>query len=174
MNIIHRDPFDVPFHSMSRLFGRMFGEPYGDGGLAQLEEGTLALDVSEDDKNVVVRASVPGFRKQDIDVEVHNGILTIKAQHNEEHEEKNERFYRRERRLGSMMRRVALPSTVRENGVQAELCDGVLTLYIPKSEEAMPRKVQIRDTAGRTAAAAPGEATAPQHAGQKSQNAPKF
>ena len=145
MNIIRRDPFEIPFPAMTRLFNQLFNEPYGDGGLAQLEEGTLPLDISEDEKNVIVRASVPGFGKEDIDVEVHNGVLTVKAQHNEEREEKNERFYRRERRMGSMMRRVALPSTVREDEVQAELRDGILTLYIPKSEEARPRKVQIRD-----------------------------
>lgn len=145
MNLLRRDPFEVAFSPMSRLFNQMLNEPMDGGTLAQIEEGTLPLDISEDEKNVIVRASVPGFRKEDIDVEVHSGVLTIKAQHNEEHEEKNERFYRRERRFGSMSRRVALPSTVREDSCSAQLRDGVLTLYIPKSEAAMPRKVQIRE-----------------------------
>ena len=141
MNLIRRDAADFP-----RLFSQLFSEPCFNGNsLANLEEGTLPLDISEDDKNVIVRASVPGFTKEDIDVEVHSGILTIKASHNEEKEEKTERFYRRERRFGSMSRRVALPSTVSENATRAQLKDGVLTLYIPKSEEALPRKVQIRD-----------------------------
>lgn len=146
MNLIRRDPFEMPLPSMSRLFNQFFNDPFfANGGLAQIEEGTLPLDISEDDRNVIVRASVPGFRKEDIDVEVHNGVLTIKARHSEEHEEKNERFYRRERRVGSMSRRVALPSTVREDQCQATLKDGVLTLHIPKSEDSIPRKVQIRD-----------------------------
>jgi HSP20 family protein len=174
MNLIRRDPFDLPLPAMSRLFNQFF-EPYGDGGLSQLDEGTLPLDISENERNVIVRASVPGFGKEDIDVEVHNGILTIKAQHNEQRDEKNERFYRRERRFTSMSRRVALPSTVRDDACQAELRDGVLTLMIPKSEEAMPRKVQIREGNGtQTGNPRAGESTAPQHAGQKAQNAPKF
>lgn len=149
MNLTRRDPYEfafAPFTPMSRLFNQFLGESDGNG-LAQLEEGTLPLDISEDEKNVIVRASVPGFGKEDIDVEVHNSVLTIKAQHTDEHEEKNERFYRRERRFGSMSRRVALPSTVREDACSAELKDGVLTLLIPKSEAAMPRKVQINERA---------------------------
>ena len=139
MNLIRRDPFENT--AVSRLFGQVANEPYFSG---ELEEGTLPLDISEGDKNVIVRASVPGFKPGDIDVEVQAGILTIKAAHNEEKEEKNERFYRRERRFSSMSRRVALPSTVEDNKTNAELKDGVLTLSIPKSEKALPRKVQIK------------------------------
>ncbi len=143
MNLIRRDPAEFP--AVSRLFNQLLGDPFfGAGQLAELEEGTLPLDISEDEKNVIVRASVPGFAKEDIEIEVNNGVLTIKATHKEEHEEKGERFYRRERRFGSMSRRVALPSTVEDNKTQAELKEGVLTLHIPKSEKALPRKVQIK------------------------------
>ena len=141
MTLIRRDPSELP----SRLLNQIFNEPFLNGGdLSQLEEGTLPLDISENEKNVIVRASVPGFAKDDIDVQVHSGVLTIKATHNEEREEKSERFFRRERRTTSMSRRVALPSTVEDNKTQAELKDGVLTLQIPKSEQALPRKVQIK------------------------------
>jgi HSP20 family protein len=142
MNIIRRDPFETP--TMARLFNQFFNEPLGDTALAQLEEGTLPLDVSENDRHVIVRASVPGFRREDIDVEVHNGVLTIKASRSEEKEETDERYFRRERRMSSMSRRVALPSTVEDGRTEAELKDGVLTLRIPKSEAAKPRKVQIK------------------------------
>ncbi len=141
MTLMRRGPADLP----SRLFNQFFGEPLFNGNaLASLEEGTLPLDISEDDKNVIVRASVPGFARQDIEVEVHGGVLTIKATHNKEREEKGERYVRRERSFTSMSRRVALPSTVEDNKTQAELKDGVLTLHIPKSEQAQPRKVQIK------------------------------
>ena len=142
MTVIRREPFEFP--SLSRLFNQFLHEPLLNGGsLAELEEGTLPLDISEDDKSVIVRASVPGFAKEEIEVEVHNGVLTLKATHNEAREEKSERYFRRERRTRSMSRRVALPSTVEDNKTQAELKDGVLTLRIPKSEKALPRKVQI-------------------------------
>jgi len=143
MTLIRRDPADFP--TVSRLFNQFLGEPFCSGGtLTELEEGTLPLDISEDEKNVIVRASLPGFTKNDIEIEVNNGVLTIKATHKEEREEKAERYFRRERRFTSMSRRVALPSTVEDNKTQAELKEGVLTLQIPKSEKALPRKVQIR------------------------------
>jgi len=62
-------------------------------GNAGIDEGTLALDISETDSEVIVRGSLPGFRKEDVDVEVHDGVLSIKATHEEETEEKNARYY---------------------------------------------------------------------------------
>lgn len=107
------------------------------------EEGNLALDVSEHDGSVVVKADLPGFRKEDIDVQVHNGVLTIKAEHTEEKETRDERFFRRERRVGSVSRRIALPGVVAGDAATAEFRDGVLSLTIPLSEAARPKRVQI-------------------------------
>lgn len=142
MTLIRREAPEFP--SMSRLMNSFFQDPAFAGGLAPaIEEGNLALDVSEDEKSVIVRASLPGFRKEDIDVEIHDGVLSIKAERAEETEEKGETYYRRERRFGTVSRRVALPSVVEDGSTAAELKDGVLTLRIPKSQKAMPRKVKI-------------------------------
>jgi HSP20 family protein len=144
MTLIRREPTEFPTN-MSRLMNTFLQDPFfGNGGVAPaIEEGNLALDVSEDEKSVVVRASLPGFRKEDIDVEIHDGVLSIKAERNEEKEEKGETYYRRERRYGTVSRRVALPSVVEDGSTSADLKDGVLTLRIPKSQKAMPRKVKI-------------------------------
>ncbi len=142
--LVRRDPLTVP--SLSRLFDVAFSEPFFSpqgNALASVEEGTLAIDISEDEKNVIVRASVPGFTKDDIEAEVHEGILTIKATRNEEKETNNERFYRRERSFTSMSRRVALPASVAEGETKGELKDGVLTLRLPKSTKPSPRRVSI-------------------------------
>lgn len=159
VNLMRRDPFSepmgraVPTAMMNRLIDRFLNDPFlaePSGGMSELggllEEtsGTLALDIAEDDQNVIVRASLPGFDKDDIDIEVQNGVLSINAEHKEEHEEKDERFVRRERRFGSLMRRIALPSNVQDDHCEAELRNGVLTLRIPKSEEAKPRKIQVK------------------------------
>lgn len=129
---------------LSSVLESVFRDPFFAGAIVPgVEEGSLALDVSEDDAHVIVRASLPGFKKEDIDVEIHDGVLTINATHNEETEEKTERFYRKERRMGSTSRRIALPSAVQENGAKAELKDGVLSLWIPKLAKETPRKVQI-------------------------------
>lgn len=147
--LTRREPYATPLSMPSmRLFDEFFNDPFfrgGNGGLAEaLEEGTLALDVSEDNDTVFVRASLPGFRREDIDVEIHDGVLSIKAEQSEEREETGERFYRRERRMGSVSRRVALPSAVMEDKTEASLKDGVLELRLPKSPTASPRKVNIK------------------------------
>lgn len=140
-SIIRRDPFELP--RLSRMFNSAFSDPFFAELLPATDEGTLAVDVSEDDDNVFVRASLPGFRKEDVDVEIHDGVLTLKAEHTEEQEQKGERFYRRERRFGSLNRRVALPSPVIESEARAELRDGVLTLRVPKAQEARPKRIAI-------------------------------
>lgn len=142
LNLIRREPSDFP--TVSRLMNQLLHDPFLGNGLAPaIEEGNLALDVSEDEKSVIVRASLPGFRREDIDVEIHDGVLSIKAERAEESEEKGETYYRRERRSGTVTRRVALPSVVEDGSAAAELRDGVLTLRMPKSQKAMPRKVKI-------------------------------
>ena len=141
--ITRRDPRNIS--SMDRFLSSFLNDPFFESLPAAFsnEEGTLALDVSEDDRNVIVRASLPGFNKEDVEIEVHDGVLTIKAEHSEEHEETGERFYRRERQFGSMSRRVALPSPVLDDEADAALKDGVLTLKLPKTRQATPKKIAI-------------------------------
>ena len=138
--------------AFGRLFNDLFSDPIfalvrqpvvGLNGPGAVDEGALALDVSEDDKDVIVRASLPGFAKEEINVEIHDGVLTIEAEHTEETEERKEKFYRKERRFGSVSRRIALPTQVDESATQGELKDGVLTLRLSKSTRAQTRKVTI-------------------------------
>ena len=129
------DPFD-------RIVQRFFGQEWP-GFSESLEEGTLALDVSEDESSVIVRASLPGFAREDVHIELHDGVLTIKAQHTEESEESGERYFRRERRVGSLSRRVALPGVIGEDGADAKLADGVLEVRVPKARKESPRKISV-------------------------------
>ena len=112
------------------------------------EEGTgtgmVPVDISQTDSDIIVRASMPGFDKDDIDVQIHNGVLSIVAKHEEETETKEERYYRRERRVGSMSRRVALPGVVDEAEADAELKNGVLTLTIPLPKVAKPKQIKVK------------------------------
>lgn len=139
-NLLRRDPF-AGFPAIDRLLGSMLTEPVFPA--ATFDEGTLALDISEDDSSVIVRASLPGFTKDQIQVEVHDGVLTIKAEKEEQSEERTERYYRKERRVGSVSRRVALPSIVEEGEASADLKNGELTLRLPKHAKAQPRKINI-------------------------------
>jgi HSP20 family protein len=142
-SIMKRTPSTFP--TIDRVFTQFFNEPFFETlpGVLAGDEGALAVDVSEDETSVLVRASLPGFKKEDVQIEIHDGVLTIKAEHDEEQEETGERFYRRERRFGSTSRRIALPSVVREDEARADLTDGVLTLRLPKAKDAVARKIAI-------------------------------
>ncbi|MGE3961937.1 MAG: Hsp20/alpha crystallin family protein [Dehalococcoidia bacterium] len=148
-DIVRRDPFAAleGFTPFRRVFDRVFDDPFFRSAASAFnDEGALALDVYEKDGQLKVEASLPGYRKEDVDVQLHDGILSIKAQRSEEHEEgeKGSKFYRRERSWGSVSRRVALPGIVKDADVAAELKNGVLTLTIPLPEEKQPKQIEIR------------------------------
>src|SRR5687768_16271042 len=117
MNILVRRNNTPAFN---QLFNDFFQDPFFQSEAPVLSEAAEAmpLDLSEDDKNVIIRASLPGFSKEDIQVEVNDGVLTIQGQHTEE-SESNEKFYRRERRTGMVSRRIRLPDTVTHEQAQA-------------------------------------------------------
>ena len=143
-DITRRDPFGLN-SNFRQAMERFFDDPLFRHPVAFLpEEGALALDISENQKEIVVTADLPSFAKEDIDVQLHDGILAIRAQHSEEHEEKGDHYYRRERSWGSLSRRVALPGVVRDAPVEAVLKDGVLTLHIPVPEQAGPKQIEIK------------------------------
>jgi len=141
--LVRQDPFEV-FVPMERLIRRVFADlPGQENGSETTDRGTLALDISQTPDAVVVRASLPGFRKEDVNIEVHDGVLTIEASREESNEVQDEKFFRRERFVGSVSRRIALPAAVTEDSANAELKDGVLTLTLPKVVEAQPRRIAV-------------------------------
>lgn len=149
--ITSRRPGTAPaltsFPSVASLFSDLLNDPFFSEargpGPAAAGAGTLAVDVLEDEQSLIVRASLPGYRKEDVEVQVHDHVLAIKAERSEEKEESNERYHRRERRFGSVSRLIALPETVTGEDVKAELKEGVLTLRLAKTPKEQPRKVQI-------------------------------
>lgn len=135
---------------IDELFGSPFFAvaPFRAMSEAETEFATLPVDISETEKDVIVRASLPGFKKEGISIEVHDGLLTITAELDEETEEKSpesarERFHRRERRMMSVNRSVSLPVAVDEGKAKAELKDGIMTLTLPKHDKVMPRKITV-------------------------------
>lgn len=141
--MVRRDPFGLASvrEAMDRLFDDSFFPTRS--LFRDVEEGTLPVDISRDGDEIRVRASLPGFQKQDIDVQVHDGVLAIEATHEEREEEQREHYYRRERRVGSVSRRIALPGVVSDADVAAELRDGVLTVRINVPEQQKPKRVEI-------------------------------
>jgi len=101
------------------------------------------VDVAEDDSHVYVRADLPGFSKDEINVQIDKGVLSIQAQRTQKAEQNAERYFRRERRATTLSRRLAVPHEVTESAVSAAFKDGVLTLTLPKAPRDTPRKVSI-------------------------------
>lgn len=141
-----RDPF-IP-SVFRNTFDRLFDDPFFRGfpTIASFVpvEAPLPVDISERDGKLVVEASLPGFKKEEVDVQVHDGVLTISAERKQETEEKTEKFYRRERSWGSVSRRVSLPAEVNETAVDAELKNGILTVSLALPEQRGPKSIEIR------------------------------
>lgn len=143
-DIVTRKPFDILEQTREALseMDRMFTRPFWNEWRA--DEGTLPLDIYEQADELVVEASVPGFRKEDISLQLHQGVLSIVARPAAEAGSyADARYYRRERPAGSWSRRVALPGVVHDAAMTAELRDGVLRLRIPVPEAAKPKQIEI-------------------------------
>lgn len=126
-----RDPF-----SLARdLFG---WEPFY-GGASQAF--TPTFEVKETSDQFVVRADVPGVEEKDIDISLHNGVLSISGSRSSEQRREGDAYYVHERQFGSFSRSFALPDTADADKVEASLSSGVLTVTIGKRTEAKPRKI---------------------------------
>jgi HSP20 family protein len=112
--------------------------------LADEETGFApALEVGESEDEVFVKAQLPGMKREDIQVELSDGSLTIKGEAKEEKEEKKKSYYRREFSYGQFTRRVSLPPGVDTGKASAELKDGILNVRLPKTEELKKKSVKL-------------------------------
>ncbi len=103
----------------------------------------LALDVAETDDEFQVKASLPGINPDDLEITYNANVLTIKGSTKDEKEVEEKRYHLRERRYGSFCRSVSLPSTVNPDKIEASYESGVLTLHMPKAEEAKPKRIPV-------------------------------
>lgn len=136
-----RDPFTALREEMNDLRARIMGDEDEDWFAGA---NLPSLDMSETDTEVDVRLDLPGLTAKDIDVQVNGNVLTVNGQRQEEKEEKGRTFHCTERRYGNFSRSVTLPCAVGENEVAAEYRDGVLTIKLPKAEDAKAHKIKVR------------------------------
>ncbi len=104
---------------------------------------TPAVDISENEKEVVITAEIPGIEKQDLDVSLTGDTLTIKGEKKAEHEENSDNFHRVERSYDSFSRSFSLPCEVQQDKVEASFKNGILTLKLPKTENGRSNSVKI-------------------------------
>jgi HSP20 family protein len=113
------------------------------GRQSQLFSGwTPALDLYQNNDNVVALIELPGMRKEDIEISLHDGMLTISGERKSEAKD-GENAERTERFIGKFRRSITLPTRVDTNKVSANYKDGILTVTLPKAEEAKPKQIQV-------------------------------
>ena len=124
---------------------RLFEEPLAafTRGSQLLSGWTPALDVYEEKDNVIVRVEVPGMKKEDIQLSLHDGSLSISGERKSEETFKNAEVYRAERFFGRFQRTVTLPTPVAADKVKAQYKDGILKVTLPKTEEAKPKHIDV-------------------------------
>jgi len=103
-----------------------------------------SIDLYDDRDHFVLKAEIPGMKKEDIDISLHGDVLTLSGERKEEKTYDKAETYRSERFLGRFQRMLTLPSTVDANKVQASYKDGILTVTLPKSEEAKPKQIEVK------------------------------
>jgi HSP20 family protein len=113
------------------------------GSLASEEIESFPIDISETENEVIVRADLPGFSKEEVSVNATENTLTIEAKRKEKKEEKGERFYRIERKVGSLRRTVSLPVEIDAERAKAKMKDGVLEIVLPKKEKRKGKEIEI-------------------------------
>ncbi len=134
----------MPFQ---RLFEEFFEDLEGETGLTQMRRtGRFipAVDVTEDENSVVLTAEVPGMEKEDLEVSIDNGVLTLRGEKKEEDVAEEAGYHRVERRFGQFERRLRLPDYVDTEKVDASYENGVLKLTLSKTETARARSIEIK------------------------------
>ena len=127
---------------MNRLFEDFFGHTPVRTGWT---EGVWSpsVDVSEDKDNVIIKAEMPGMKKEDVKISVQDDVLTLKGEKKQEKEEKDKNYHRIERSYGSFCRSFQLPTSVKTDKIKASYKDGVLNVTLPKTEEVKPKEIPI-------------------------------
>lgn len=134
--------------SLHTAMDRLFGDFFGGTALDSDQNGTqstwyLPLDIVDAGSSYQVKAAVPGFKPEDVDVTFHDGMLNIVARHQEESSTKQGKYLRRELRVGNFARSVQLPAEIRPEEIKAAFEAGILTVEIPKAAVAKPIKIQV-------------------------------
>jgi Molecular chaperone (small heat shock protein) len=131
--------------NIQREIGRVFDSLFSDvdGGRMTME-WSPRVDVLENNDSYILRAELPGVNKNDVKITLRDNILTIKGEKKQEKEEKDVNFHRTERMYGSFERSFTLPSGVKNDKIDATYKDGVLTITLPKVEEAKPKEIEVK------------------------------
>ena len=149
MSLIHWDPFS----DMDTMFNRMLSGNFARWPRVALGsqdgrkvEWSPSADISETDKEYLIRAALPAVKKEDVKVTVDGGMITIEGERKQQKEEKSEKFHRVESLYGNFTRSFSLPEDINVEGIRCDNKDGMLTVHIPKAAspaKSTPKQIKV-------------------------------
>ncbi len=152
--LVRSEPSRVlaPFEEVERWFEDVFRRPFSLLGpswlprlrFPEMEEIAPVVDIYEEGDDVVVKAELPGIKKEDVDVSLTDNTITISGEKKKEEKVEKKNYYRLERSYGSFTRTFRLPAEVQSDKAKAKYKDGVLEIRIPKTEEAKKREKKVK------------------------------
>jgi len=128
---------------MNRMFDNFFDDTNRNEDYA-LTAWSPAVDIAEHDDQYVVKMELPGVNKEEVKITLESNILTIRGEKKQEKETKKENYHRVERSYGSFQRSFTLPTTVKNDKIDASFKDGILNINLPKAEEAKPKQIEVK------------------------------
>jgi len=128
--------------AMDQLFEDSFIRP--SRAWPELGGEGLAVDMYQTENDVLVKASLPGVKPEEVDISITGDTITIKGEHKEEQEVKEEDYLRRERRYASFNRSLEVPVSIKSDKAEATFENGILTLTLPKAEEVKPKQIKVK------------------------------
>ena len=154
--------FYDPHHEMNRLLDEMMGGTAGPARKSGRQQGANtewapALDALTKDSDLVIRAELPGVKQEDVDISLHDNVMTISGERRDEQDEERGGYHIRERRYGSFRRSVALPEGIDESKISARYENGVLEVRVQGGAVARePKRIQIQGPSGESSASSEG------------------
>ncbi|GBE36382.1 spore protein SP21 [bacterium BMS3Bbin07] len=152
--LVRSEPSKVlaPFEEVERWFEDVFRRPFSLLGpswlprmrFPELEEISPVVDIYEEGDDVVVKAEMPGIKKDDVDVSLTDNTITISGEKKKEEKVEKKNYYRLERSYGSFTRTFRLPAEVQSDKAKAKFKEGVLEIRVPKTEEAKKREKKVK------------------------------
>ena len=139
-----RKEFEQMENRLASYFGRPAAHANGEKEAMTVAEWSPLVDITEDDKEYVIKAELPELKREDVKVSVQDNLLSISGERKSEKEEKSKKYHRVERTYGRFLRSFTLPENCDGAKVVAEYKDGVLKIRLPKSEQAKPKSIEVK------------------------------
>jgi HSP20 family protein len=139
MNIVKYNPWK----RLESPMRRFFGAPFFNGPAWDSEAMSPVVDLLEEEDRLVIQADLPGIPREDVSVDIEDGVLTLKGERRTDNEVKEENYYRRERSWGRFARRFRIPEGVDPDTIAATYKDGVLRIEVPRPEGSRLKKIPI-------------------------------